>query len=123
MKKLPFALLFLQTSLLLAASDKPNPADFPIKIHIISSKSHTEGLYGSSYTTQIVKTIIDGQQIELTAPGDGVLALGDYPARVASSVHGPKNWSAYDIVKGYDFLMPDGKVRTYKITAITSTNP
>jgi hypothetical protein len=40
----------------------------------------------------------------------GVLALGDYKARIATSVHGPRNPNTYDIYKGYDLLMPDGTV-------------
>jgi hypothetical protein len=47
-----------------------------------------------------------------------VLTLGDYPARVSPKVVAPKNWSPYDTVKGYDFLMPDGKVRTFTVTAM-----
>jgi hypothetical protein len=129
MKKLALALVLLQTSFLLAAADKPNPTDFPMTIHILSSECHTGYGNGLTYTYQVVHVVIDGQPLELTANAGGVLALGDYPARVSPSIHSPKSWSAYDIVKGYDFLMPDSKTRTFVITAMgsatspTPTNP
>ena len=122
MRKLALALILLQTSCLLAAT--PNPADFPMKMHITSSASREIAADGVTYTFQVVQTVIDGQQIELTTTAGGVLALGDYPARVSPKTASPKGWSTYDIVKGYDFLMPDGKIRTFRVTGIgTSGTP
>jgi hypothetical protein len=130
MRKLVLALMLLQTSCLLAATDKPNPADFPMKIHITSSALRMQYANGLTYTYQVLQTFLDGQQVELSASAGGVLALGDYPARVSTSVHAPKGWSSYDLVKGYDFLMPDGKIRTFSVSAISeagapaaTTNP
>lgn len=118
MRKLALALILLQTSCLLAAT--PNPADFPMTIHITSSVSRWQSSGGSTYDYQVLQTVIDGQQIELTSIAGGVLALGDYPARVSPKTTSPKGWSAYDIVKGYDFLMSDGKIRTFSVTGIST---
>lgn len=122
MKKFLLTLLLLPTPSLLAA-DKPNPADFPMKIHILSSESRTEYSQQLTVSLQIIHVVIDNQPLELTANAGGVLALGDYPARISPTVHSPKNWSPYDIVKGYEFLMPDGKLRTFTITAFEPATP
>jgi hypothetical protein len=68
--------------------------------------------------TQVLETTIDNQPVELTGNSMGVLALGDYKARISTAVHGPRNPNSYDIYKGYDLLMPDGTARTYTITRI-----
>ena len=112
MKKMALMLLLLQTTLLLAAADKPNPADFSVKVHVVFSRAVLVGSY------QQIEALIDGQRVELTGFSLGYLALCDYSARVSLKVHGPKNPNSYDIYKGYDFLMPDGNVRTYHVTAV-----
>ena len=124
----------LQTAFLLAApdkpKDKPNPADFTVKVHVISSGSQIYCVSGLCTACQLLETVIDNQPVELQGGGQhliefdlqgknqGILALGDYPARISLSIHGPKNPNSYDIYKGYDFLMPDGKVRTYTVTRL-----
>jgi hypothetical protein len=112
MKKMALMFLLLQTTLLLAASAAPNPADFPVKVHVVFSR------YVTSTAYQQIEAVIDGQRVELTGLSLGVLALGDYSARISTKVHGPKNPNTYDIYKGYDFLMADGKIRTYQVTAM-----
>jgi hypothetical protein len=120
MKKMALMFLLLQTTLLLAAADKPNPADFPVKVHVVSSAA-TEicGGAGPCAYIQVLVTVIDSQPIELQGNSDGVLALGDYPARISSSIHARnKHPNSYDIYRGYDLLMPDGTARTYTVTRI-----
>src|ERR1017187_7539232 len=85
MKKMALMLLLLQTTLLLAAADKPNPADFSVKVHVVFSRAVLVGSY------QQIEALIDGQRVELTGFSLGYLALGDYSARVSLKVHGPKN--------------------------------
>jgi hypothetical protein len=67
---------------------------------------------------QQVEALINGQRVELTCSSNGVLALGDYNARISTKMRYPKKPNNYDLYKGYDFLMPDGKVRTYQVTAM-----
>jgi hypothetical protein len=90
-------------------------------VHVVSSASLITG----NVYFQVLETVINGQPVELQesslgvlALSHGVLALGDYPARISLSIHGPKNPNSYDIYKGYDFLMPDGTVRTYAVTRL-----
>ena len=115
MKKMMLMVLMLQSSLLLAAADKPNPADFPVKVHAVFSRYVL-----TAGSDQQIEAIIDGQRVELTGYSAGFLALGDYSARVATKplIHGPKNPNTYDVYKAYEFLMPDGKTRTYQVTAV-----
>jgi hypothetical protein len=125
MRKLVLALLFLQPAVLLAA-DKPNPADFTVKVHVISSVAQTSGGDTRTYFSQVLETTIDGQAVELTGSSQGVLALGDYPARVSKKIFVPHNPNTYDIYRGYDLLLPDGTTRTYTVTRLgpaPATNP
>lgn len=92
------------------AQQPPAPAGFPVTVHVVYSRSLlTEGV-------QQIETEIDGQPVELQALSQGVLALGDYPARISTKVRAPSHDpNSYDIYKGYDLLLPDGKTRTYTV--------
>lgn len=99
---------------LLHAQNPQAPATaFPITVHVVTSRWLSGG--GQQFDAEI-----DGQQVELTnGERQGILALGDYPARIAHSVHSsgsPPN--TYDIYRGYDLLLPDGKTRTYTVTGL-----
>jgi hypothetical protein len=127
MKKLALALLLLLPTTAFAASTKPNPADFTITVHVISSASGTGSNQIGPYTTQVLETTIDSQPVELTSYYiGGVLALGDYKARLSTTVQAPKKYTnTYDIYRGYDLLMPDGTTRSYAVTSLSlaPTNP
>jgi hypothetical protein len=124
MKKLALAVLFLMVPVARAA-EKPNPADFTVTVHVISSSARTQSGVGVVWSAQVLETTIDNRPVELTGYSAGVLALGDYKARIATSIHGPRNPNSYDIYKGYDLLMPDGTARTYTVTRIgpVAANP
>ncbi len=123
MKKLALAALLLLPATIFAASTKPNRADFPLTVHVVSSAWHVG--YANTASYQTLETVTDNQSVELQAGTTGVLALGDYPARISPKVHAPKNPNAYDMYRGYDLLMPDGTTRTYTVTGLgpPSTNP
>jgi hypothetical protein len=112
MKKTLLMFVLLQTTLLFAAAGSPNPADFPVQVHVVFTR------FVSSAGYQQVEAVIDGQRVELVAFSQGFLALGDYQARISTKIHGPKSPNNYDVYKGYDFLMSDGKIRTYQVTAM-----
>lgn len=122
MKTLALALLLLLPSAAFAAPTKPNPADFTLKVHVISSASRQQWADG---LWQVLETVINKQPVELQENSQGVLELGDYPARISTKVHGLRNPNTYDIYRGYDLLMPDGTTRTYAVTRLgpASTNP
>jgi hypothetical protein len=121
-KKLALLLLLLPGSILLAA-DKANPADFPLKLHITSSAQQSLYVGNGNQATQVLETVINGQPVQLQGYSQGVLALGDYPARINPKVHGPKNANTYDIYQGYDFLLPDGNLRTFYVTRLGPAVP
>lgn len=123
MKRIGFAFVLLSTTLLWAAPDKPNPADFDVKVHVVSSGTQTECVSGLCYVSQLLETVVDGQPVELQGEGVhdqpvGILALGDYPARISSRIHAPKNPDSYDVYRGYDLLMPDGTARTFTVARL-----
>jgi len=118
MKKFALALLLLQTAVVFAATDKPNPADFSVTVHVVSSASLLGGAGTNTFDYQVIEVVIGNETLQLRSGSEGVLALGDYQARVSTSVHGPKYPNTYDVYRGYDFLMPDGKVRTYTVTRL-----
>lgn len=110
------------------AAEQPNPADFPIKIHVVSSRARTVPQdINNGMPVQFLETIIDNQPVELGCYSQGVLALGDYPARLSTKVHSPaKHPNTYDIYRGYDLLMPDQQIRTCFVTGLgpmPATNP
>ena len=123
MKKLALAALLLLPATIFAASTKSNRADFPLTVLVVSSAWRMG--YGNTASYQTLETVIDNQSVELQDSTTGVLALGDYPARISPKIHGPKNPNTYDIYRGYDLLMPDGTTRTYTVTGLgpVSTNP
>lgn len=126
MKKLALVLLLLLPATAFAAHPKPNPADFSLKVHVISSAARLFPTDNGSIYTQVLETVIDKQPVELQGYSQGVLALADYPARLSKKVHAPNSHpNTYDIYRGYDLLMPDGTSRTYTVTRLgpAPTNP
>ena len=87
MKKMALMFLLLQTTLLLAAADKPNPADFPVKVHVVSSAATNCG--SACAYIQVLVTVIDSQPIELQGNSDGVARLAiTRPASLLRYMHG-----------------------------------
>jgi hypothetical protein len=91
---------------------EPNPADYTTTVHV--SACHLS--FVSVTTLQNLDVVINGKAYELqAASSDGVLALGDYKAKLVQDLH--KN--AYESSQTYEFLFPDMKVR--KFSAIGQT--
>jgi hypothetical protein len=111
------AVVALLSPIVALASDQANPAEFPITIHVVSSWSRVAN--GNDYSGQFLETTIDNHPVELNCDSLGVLALGDYHARLSTKIHAPsKNPNSYDLYRGYDLLMPDGIVRTCQVTGL-----
>ena len=126
MKTLALALLTLLPPAAFAAPIKQNPANFPLKVHVISSAARQQWAYGLLSPYQVLEAVIDKQPVELRGISRGVLAPQDYPARLSRRVHAPNSKpNTYDIYRGYDLLMPDGTSRTYTVTRLgpACTNP
>lgn len=127
----PFAFSVLAIALfspaVASATGQTSPADFPITIHVVASHSRVLVYSGLSNYIQYIETVIDNQPVELGCNSEGVLALGDYQARVSTKIHSPsKKPNSYDIYRGYDLLMPDNVIRTCEVTGLgpaMATNP
>ena len=79
MKKLALVFLMLQTAFLLAAPDKPNPADFTVTVHVVSSGSQIYCDSGLCGAYQLLETVIDNQPVELQGGLQNVVALNVKP--------------------------------------------
>ena len=86
-------------------------SDSTLNVHVVESRAL---LFGNDHPVQQIKVVIDGYRYELEAdsPG-GVLALGDYKARLQE-----QSGNGYDIRRTYIFLLPDGKTRNFHLSAI-----
>lgn len=119
--------------LLLAApsfAEKPssNPADYPITVHVVYSHLNNRA---SQNPNQVLDVIIDDQQMELQsegASGNGVLALGDYHAKLQINSFVPRKPNGYDTFVVYRLLLPDGNIRDFDVIGLgprqsPGTNP
>jgi hypothetical protein len=58
----------------------------------------------------------------MEGPANGVLALGDYKARIIPTKGVPKDASTSDVYTTYEVLLPDGKIRTYQLVGYEPPN-
>jgi hypothetical protein len=106
MRKILLSLLLLCATFAFAA---PNPADYNITVHVTaSSRNWTVGTY-----SQHLDVIINGRKYQLQGNAVGVLAPGDYKAKLKET-----RLNSYDIDQTYEFLLPDGKTRYYVLSGI-----
>jgi hypothetical protein len=113
---LSFLLCLLPVSAVAADKQPPNPADYTMTVHVIAS--HTRDTYSSGlpFPYHRLIAVIDGKSVELTGGSIGVLALGDYKAKVVPTPHAPKDAPSYQVFLTYEFLFPDGKTERYSVT-------
>jgi hypothetical protein len=120
MKKLLLAILLFLTPFAFAAT-KENPAEFTVKVHVVSSASHFYVFEGSRLRYyQTLETVIDSQPVELTSDGydfDGVLKPGDYPGALVAGIQATDP-NTYDVYRQYDLRLPDGSARRYRVTRL-----
>ncbi len=114
MKRVALALLFLGSAL--AWAEKPNPADFPIKVHVQASRLFDEVMTpkGPTYHgTQHLVAVIDGKTYELDGAADHteLLRVGDYKAKLVET----GRERDYEYRRIYEFLFPDGKTRQFLV--------
>ena len=98
----------------------PRPDQYPITIHVVSSRWVMEPAINGPQALQKLTVTIDGsKKYELEAPvlkanlqaGVAVLALGDYKAKLVSDEHK----SEYEFSRVYEFLFPDQRTRRYTV--------
>jgi len=110
MKRITFAVLLLCSAIAFAQSS--NPADYTITVHVTASRI-SRPINQAGQAGQQIQVVIGGKKYELQGLSDGVLALGDYKAKL-KEIHR----NSYDIYKTYEFLMPDGKIRNFNLSGI-----
>jgi hypothetical protein len=88
------------------AAGSPNPAEYTVNVHVITSSMDRHG-------TQLLDVVIDGKKYELQSelPIGRVLALGNYEAKLVTN-----RKTAYEFFQIYEFLFPD-KTRQYEVIA------
>jgi hypothetical protein len=112
------SLLLISTSLIYGQKtrfgqtpEKPNPADYVIKVHI--SATHIRNFCDHCVDVLLTDALLNGKKIELTGSamnisGRSVLIIpGDYQARLTKDIH---NTDSTVIRQEYDLLLPDGTV-------------
>jgi hypothetical protein len=97
-----------------SAGDK-KPADYPLTAHVLLSRNTAGG------QTQWLDAVIDGRQVELEGQSGGVLALGDYKARILKGSYTETRPNSYDTYLQYEFLFPDGHTRPYFLVGLETT--
>ncbi|MFZ0817264.1 MAG: hypothetical protein WAM78_17210 [Candidatus Sulfotelmatobacter sp.] len=110
MKKLALAVLLLCSALAWSGAE-PNPADYPINVHVSSARVNGRGLIR-------LKVVLDGKKYELEGMDaeSSILIPGDYKARTIPSR--VKDVHPYDVYGAYEFLFPDKKTRRYSLVGI-----
>ena len=131
MKRFGLALLLMQSSLLLASNKpKPNPADFPLTVHVVYSRFVFGDVIGNGH--QELETMIQGQQVELrSVDALGVFALGDYKGMAITTATQLGTKSGYipvhpyplDNFNIYRLLQPDGTSRDFYLIGLGPKEP
>jgi len=99
------AALFVLLLLAALAPAAPAPEVYSLDVHVISS------YFPPFPENQHLNVIIDGKKYELRGPQDGLLALGDYKAKLVKDEHK----TSYESAQVYEFLFPDKKTREFKV--------
>jgi hypothetical protein len=117
MKKFTVAILPLLLSAYVWTGSKPkrtepNPVEYTLTIHV--SACHL--VIFSLGMLQVLDVLIDRKKYELQSNSNtGVLALGDYKAKLVQDLHK----TSYESSQTYEFLFPDMKVRKFSVSGLT----
>jgi hypothetical protein len=108
------ALLLLFVSASATAKDKgtPNPADYPITLHVVSSRLYDVCTSNCVWVQHIVVTM-DGKKYELsdTEVRHDLLRLGDYKAKIIKDEQG----HTFEYERDYEILFPNGETRKFVV--------
>jgi len=114
MKKIVAVLFLLLCTTSLQAKDKPNPADYPVKMHI--SSTHFRNIFAQTPAEcdlLVADVIVNGIKLELAGPAlviekrFSLIRPGDYLAKLTKEVH---NQDGSAFVQDYEILLPDGTI-------------
>jgi hypothetical protein len=98
------AALFVPLLLASLAPAAPAPDEYSINVHVTSSYTLAIG--------QGLDVVIHAKKYQLSGvPRGGLLALGDYKAKLVKDEH----QTAYESSQEYEFLFPDNKTRKFEV--------
>ena len=100
------AILLVAVMLSTLAPATPAPGDYQIKVHVTSTRIFS----AHDYRQLELDVVIDGTKYRLQDNDNGyLLAPGDYKAALIEDKHN----TAYESLRRYEFLFPDGKTRKF----------
>lgn len=117
MKKFVLVSLMLVSTLVFAAKQPaPNPADYTIIVHVAASRMQVDVVRCSQ---RFLSVVIKGKNYEVWAPtkctdNNGILALGDYKARLVKDQH-PTAYQSHQI---FEVLLPDNTTMNFNVIGL-----
>ena len=101
---------------------EPNPADYTLNVHVISSRIETDFAGKIPASSERLRVLIDGKKYDLARyplktsfRSFGVIVPGDYKARIVDE----KYKSTYLFTREYQFLFPDQTVAKFQVIGQT----
>jgi hypothetical protein len=122
MRKFVAILFLLLCSTFVRAAQKPDPADYTVKVHISASHLKTECANGICGNILSFHSVLNGKRIELSGIAVIVqktlmpIVPGDYPAKLLRDIH---NSDSTLFNQQYDLLLPDNIVWHCYTTGVT----
>ena len=112
--KLRVALLSFLLLSSIACAQQPSEFDYPVKIHVISSRLLLFVNNGATSLVQLLAVTIDGRKFELTSDSSEhrLLHPGDYSARVTKD----DSEGSYENKKIYEIKFSNGKTKKYFVS-------
>jgi hypothetical protein len=108
------------------ATEKPNPAEYPVKVHVSAAHlRHSCAGFGTNVSCSkelYADAIVNGKKIELSSEGVTfkkdimLIAPGDYQAKPTKDNH---NSDSTLFSQGYDLLLPDNTVMHCVVSGIS----
>lgn len=120
MRNIAWLLLLLSIFGSSGIAQTKNQAEYTLSVHVVSSQIVQvcgSVNFGSSgcYLAQQLAVTTNGKRYDLQAThksgGKGVLAIGDYKARVTKEER-PSSW---ELLRTYELLLPDNTTRSFTL--------
>lgn len=120
MQKIHLAVFLMVSAMSWAEKPAPNPADYSILVHVLSSHIDTacsDVTNGNSFCdwNQRLTVLINGKKYELDSviKKPDLLRVGDYKSKILKE----ENIHTYEYFRTYEFLLPDGSTRDYYVAS------
>jgi hypothetical protein len=93
---------------MLCSAGHAEKVEYPLTVHVTSSGY----LFMGQVSNQELDVTLDGKRFQLLeSQGYGLLAPGDYKARIVKDSDG----NNYEMKREYELLLPDGKTRKVSV--------